>query len=343
MRRLSVIIALTCAVAVPVPAYARQPAVPAAAAVLAAPAVGAGAVAAPTFNSTVWALAFRGNVVYAGGSFTEVSFRGRTYARKRLAAFDARTGAVLAWNPTANGTVRSLAVVVTGRPSVYAAGDFDEIAGARRDAVARLDATTGRAAAFSHTVSGTVADVAIGNGRIYVGGAFTKVDGVPRRSLAAFTHRTGTLDRGFRPAADGRVRALAVTRTRVYAGGDFHRMSGVARARLAAVTTTAGRTVAAFRPHAPAPVLDVAISPTGISTATGGPGGRAVAYTRPAASAGPTCSTATCTTSRFCAASPTWAAISTAPVGPPARFASSAARPGTPPGSSWPPSMRVAG
>ncbi|BCJ48661.1 hypothetical protein Asp14428_01360 [Actinoplanes sp. NBRC 14428] len=266
MRRLSAILALTCLLVPLAPAPAGAT-------------VRDSAASTPAFNSTVWSLAFRGDVIYAGGSFTEVTFRGRTYVRKRLAAFSARTGAVLAWNPTANGTVRSLAVTRTGRPAVYAVGDFDEIGGVRRDAVARLDAVTGRVAPFSHRVSGTASTLAVGAGRIYIGGSFGAVDGVTRRNLAAFSHRTGALDRGFRAATDGRVRALAVTRTRLYAGGDFHRVGGTAQARLAAVTTAAGVPVRAFRPKAPAFVMDIAVSPTGISTSTGGPGGRAVGYT----------------------------------------------------------------
>ncbi|MFI5937751.1 hypothetical protein [Actinoplanes sp. NPDC051494] len=236
------------------------------------------ATAAPEFNSTVWALAFRGDVIYAGGSFTEVRSRGRTYARKRLAAFDARTGAILPWNPTANGTVRSLATVVVGHPVVYAAGDFDEISGARRDSLARLDAVSGRLEAFSHTVSGEVTTLAIGNGRVYAAGSFKAVDGVARGNFAAFRHRTGALDRAFRTTVDSRVRALAVTRTRLYLGGDFHTINGAGARRLGAVSTRTGTLLTGFRPKAPATVMDLAVSPSGLTTGTGGPGGRAVGY-----------------------------------------------------------------
>jgi hypothetical protein len=124
-----------------------------------------------------------------------------------------------------------------------------------------------------------VATLEIGNGRVYVGGTFSAVDGVTRGSLAAFTEAGGALDRSWRPAAEGRVRSLSVTSSRVYLGGDFHRVNGSrAAVRLAAVTASTGELVRGFRAQAPATVMDVAADERGVYTATGGPGGRAVGY-----------------------------------------------------------------
>ena len=267
MRKLSVFTALVCALGAGTVVTASP----------AAAAVSPRAQATPSFNSTVWAIAFRGDVVYVGGSFTAVTFRGRTFPRHKLAALNARTGAVLPWQPAANGTVRALAVAGS---AVYAAGDFSTVSRQRRDGLARIDANSGRLARFAHRVAGQPATLAIGNGRVYVGGAFSSVDGVPRRNLAAFSHSTGALDRSWRASAGGRVRSLAATRGRIYLGGDFHQVNGSRAAdRLAAVSTSTGSLITAFRPKAPANVMDVAVDARGVYTATGGPGGRAVGYT----------------------------------------------------------------
>jgi hypothetical protein len=265
MRKLSVFTALFCTLT----AGAVATAAPAAA-------VSSRTEATPSFNSTVWAIAFRGDVVYVGGSFTAVTYRGQTFPRKRLAALNARTGAVLPWQPTTNGTVRAIAVAGS---AVYAAGDFDTVSRLRREAVARIDATSGQVTPFAHRVAGHAATLAIGNGRVYVGGSFSRVDGVTRRNLAAFSLSTGALDRSWRPSIGGHVRSLALTRGRVYLSGEFHQVNGSRAAdRLAAVSTTGGSLVTAFRPKAPVKVMDVAADARGVYTATGGPGGRAVGY-----------------------------------------------------------------
>ena len=93
----------------------------------------AGAIVSPTpspgagtceTNGRVNAVAYLGGTIYLGGSFTEVE--GTT--RNRLAACNAATGALLSWNPNANGVVRALKVSPPG-PGCTRAGTSPRSAG----------------------------------------------------------------------------------------------------------------------------------------------------------------------------------------------------------------------
>jgi outer membrane protein assembly factor BamB len=222
-------------------------------------------------SGTVDTIAVAGGTVYVGGRFTLAHVQPRAHLAAispsgDLAAFSADTDA------------QAYALAVAGG-AVYAAGTFTTVRDQIRNGVAALDATSGAVTAWNPNVTsqqqaaqGEVDAVAIGAGRVYLGGSFTTVNLAARNRLAAVDTATGALITGFDPGVTGsgtiRVQGMALQANTLCIAGAFTTVGSQARKNLASVDATTGA-VTAFNPNADGSV-SVVLSAGGAIYVAGG-------------------------------------------------------------------------
>ena len=200
-------------------------------------------------NGKVYATALSGDrkVLYIGGEFTEVRQKsGGSSKVSNVAAINVKTGAAIStWRPKVSGkdaVVRSLAVK---NGKVFIGGNFTAVEGKPRKNLAAVSANTKKAvrlSPFAPQVGGDTSYVfalEAGDRKLYAGGGFSKVNGAPRKNLAAFSLKTGALDRHWKPKAtkastcmdpkcSHKVRALELGSggRSIFVGGSFSHVSG---------------------------------------------------------------------------------------------------------------------
>lgn len=241
-------------------------------------------------NGIVYAMAVSGNTVYIGGTFTALrdSTSGQSAPRTRLAAFDATTGDLLPWNPGADGTVRALAVGPTG--TIYAGGDFSNVAGAADDSIAAITPGGASVAGFNASANNTVRAIIPTAGGLYIAGNFARVNNVAQTGLALLDPATGARNASFNARiTGGRARSMTLDAAAgtLYIGGNFTALSGQARSYAGAVDASTGD-ARAWNPDAVCDgcqLLSMADDAGHVFASIGGPGGgRAISWEKSDAS-----------------------------------------------------------
>jgi uncharacterized delta-60 repeat protein len=186
-------------------------------------------------DNPVFALALTtGGKIVIGGAFTTVN----GFPRQSVAVLDTN-GSVDATFTTGagiNGTVYAVAVQPDGK--IVIGGDFTMVNNTNRIRIARLNANGSLDLSFSPGETGANAAVRAlavqADGKIVVGGSFTKINGVSQQYIARL-QSNGALDPAFNAGsgADGPVLALALPlNNRILVAGDFHSFNGVSRNRI---------------------------------------------------------------------------------------------------------------
>lgn len=240
-----------------------------------------------------------GGTIVLGGTFTRARNDGDAaeLPRRGLLAFDARTGQIdPAFHPDPDGAVR---VVVVGRSgTVYVGGDFTWIGGLARPRLAQVALAGGTVVPRfdAGRVTGSVRDLRLHKGKLWVAGTFSRIGGQRQRALAVLASGTGKARRNPDLRIAGQARRglghTSVSKIDISPNGrylvligNFRSVQGERRRQLAVLDLRRRAALTSFRTRfyaAPCVdlyysyVRDVALSPDGsyfVVATSGGPGG----------------------------------------------------------------------
>ena len=139
-------------------------------------------------------------------------------ARRNLAALSPASGAPTAFNPGADGAVRTLATV---GQRLFVGGSFASLGGQPRARIGVVDTKLGTATPWNPGADGDVAALVQIGPTIVVGGQFGVLGGAPRSHLGALDVATASVT-AWQPQPDGDVATLASSDgANVFAGGAF--------------------------------------------------------------------------------------------------------------------------
>ena len=217
-------------------------------------------------DNAVYAIAVQSDgCAIIGGEFTLVNGVGRN----RIARLNGNGSLDAAFDPGAgaNRMVRTLAVQPDGR--VLVGGWFNTMNGMMRVRIARLNPNGSVDTSFDPGSGATIGVEAVAvqaDGKVIIGGYFTKVDGVLRNRIARL-HTDGSVDVGFKigVGANAVVHAVAVQPDgKIIIVGDFTKVNDLERNRVARLNAD-GSLDTSFDPGsgASAQVHAVALQPDG--------------------------------------------------------------------------------
>ncbi|MFC0624469.1 LamG domain-containing protein [Kribbella deserti] len=145
----------------------------------------------PVLNDAVYSIAASadGSRIFVGGDFTTVNGQ----SRRKLAAFDAATGALSSqWRPSASWRVKAIEVRDN---TVWLGGSFSLVNNVERLRLAAVTADTATLLPWAPEPNNEVYALALSDdgSKLYAGGPFTNIDGTPANTVASLNPGTGAL------------------------------------------------------------------------------------------------------------------------------------------------------
>jgi hypothetical protein len=202
------------------------------------------------------------------------------------------SGDLGAWNPGTDEAIRA-AAASTAKDATGAivtktiiGGSFSYVNGAPRKNIAAIDVATGDLdRSFIADTNGTVKALAMApaGDRLFIGGAFTDVNGAYRSRLAALSPVSGAA-LSWSANAGGGVNALATNGDALYVGGGFTNIGGVNNiAELARVSIATSAVDTTFNPNPGGSVKALEVTLDGSRIFAVGPFGSMSGQSRPGA------------------------------------------------------------
>ncbi len=143
------------------------------------------------------------NRVFIAGSFTSIANTiapTTTINQANLASYNLTTGLIdTSFRPTFNGGVAAVEATPDGS-KLFVGGSFNTVNGVAAQKVASLNLTTGAPLStfgFSNSTNNQVTALATTNSTLYVGGRFTRLNGVVKSGLGAVNTASGAVDTTF--------------------------------------------------------------------------------------------------------------------------------------------------
>ena len=160
-----------------------------------------------------------GGTMFAVGSFTAISWNGRTYNRHNVFSFSATPPyAMTPWGPNVNGKVNSIALS-RRCTTAWLGGAFSSVNGKAAQNIAAVSITTASLlTSFAHSANRQVETLLKANGHLLAGGYYTQINGSGRRYMTSLNTSTGKDDGFVRLGISGNYQYPGVSgnRTRVY-------------------------------------------------------------------------------------------------------------------------------
>ncbi|GAB6985657.1 PKD domain-containing protein [Nocardioides pyridinolyticus] len=151
------------------------------------------------------------NRVFIAGSFTSLANTvapTTTINQAGLASYNLTTGLIdTNFRPSFNGGVAAVEASPDGT-KLFVGGSFNTVNGVTKQKVASLNPTTGAPLStfgFTNNTNNQVQSLAATNDTLYVGGRYTRVNGVLRTGLAAVNAASGVVDQSFDNSLSGGI------------------------------------------------------------------------------------------------------------------------------------------